>query len=187
MTIRRHYDLLRPFVFSVGTIQPRKNYGRLIEAVALLRQKGYELDLVIAGGHGWLEDPIHQTVHDTQMQDHVHFIGFATEADLPALYSAAVCLAFPSLYEGFGLPVLEAMACGTPVVTSNLSSLPEVAGDAALMVDPYDSEAIAVAIQYVLDDSTLRNQLIEKGYERVGRFSWGESARKLQQIYNAML
>lgn len=187
MTTRSRFGLQRPFIFSIGTVQPRKNYGRLIHALAQLRRKDYDLDLVIVGGRGWLEDPIHQTVRDIHMEDHVHFIGFADEADLPALYSAAECLAFPSLYEGFGFPVLEAMACGTPVVTSNVSSLPEIAGDAALIVDPYDTDAIAHAIQRLLDDTTLRNQLIEKGYARVGRFSWDESARKLRQIYLDML
>lgn len=188
LTIRKRYGIGSvPFVFSVGTVQPRKNYGRLIQAVAQLRGKGNDIDLVIAGGRGWLEDPIYQTVQDTRMEEHVHFIGFADEADLPALYSAADCMAFPSLYEGFGLPILEAMACGTPVVTSNVSSLPEVAGDAALVVDPNDTDAIAHAIQRTLDDSALRTDLIEKGFARVGRFSWDESARKLRQIYADML
>ncbi len=187
LTIRNRYNLHRPFIFSVGTVQPRKNYARLVEVLVQLRQAGYDLDLVIAGGRGWLEAPIYQTVRDTHMQKHVHFIGFANETELPVLYSAAECLAFPSLYEGFGLPVLEAMACGTPVVTSNVSSLPEVAGDAALVVDPYDTEAITHAIQRLLDDTTLRSQLVQKGYARVGLFSWGEAARKLRQIYDNLL
>jgi glycosyltransferase involved in cell wall biosynthesis len=187
MTIRSRYGLQRPFILSVGTIQPRKNYTRLIHAFVWLRQKGYDLDLVIVGGRGWLEDSIYQTVQDTRMQEYVHFIGYADENDLPPLYSAAECLAFPSLYEGFGLPILEAMACGTPVVTSNVSSLPEVAGDAALIVDPYDTESIAHAIQRLLDDTTLRSHLVQKGYKRAGHFSWDESARKLRQIYGNML
>lgn len=187
LTIRSQYDLQRPFILSVGTVQPRKNYTRLIQALVQLRQAGYDLDLVIAGGRGWLEDSIYETVRNTRMQEHVHFIGFADENDLPALYSAAECLAFPSLYEGFGLPVLEAMACGTPVVTSNVSSLPEVAGDAALVVDPYDTDAIAHAIQRLLDDTGLRGELVQRGYARTGLFSWEESARKLRQIYANML
>jgi glycosyltransferase involved in cell wall biosynthesis len=185
--IRSRYNLQRPFIFSVGTVQPRKNYSRLIQALSQLLQKGYELDLVIAGGRGWLEDPIYRTVQVTHTQEHVHFVGFVDETDLPAFYSAAECLAFPSLYEGFGLPILEAMACGTPVITSNSSSLPEVAGDAALIVDPYSTEVIADAIQRLLDDTALRNTLVEKGYQRVGQFSWDESARKLRQIYANML
>jgi glycosyltransferase involved in cell wall biosynthesis len=187
LTIRSKYGLQSPFLFSIGTIQPRKNYGRLIEALAILRQDNYDLDLVIAGGQGWLGDPIYQTVRNNNLEEHVHFVGFVEEADLPALYSAAECLAFPSLYEGFGFPVLEAMACGTSVVTSNVSSLPEVAGDAALMVDPYDTEAIADAIRKIIEDSSLKNDLIERGYGQVGRFSWVESAQKLRQIYSDML
>jgi len=188
MTTRIRYGLgSHPYILAVGTVQPRKNYGRLIQALALLRAQGYDLDLVIAGGRGWLEDPIYETVHTLQMTKHVRFIGFAREEDLPALYSGAICLAFPSLYEGFGLPVLEAMACGTPVVTSNVSSLPEVAGDAALMVDPYNVEAIAYAIKRILDDGELRGKLIERGYAQTGRFSWDKSARQLLQIYSDML
>ena len=178
---------MRPYLFSVGTIQPRKNYTRIIQALAQLRSQGYDLDLVIAGGRGWLESPIYQTVQATHMQNYVHFIGFADEADLPALYSNAECLLFPSLYEGFGLPILEAMACGVPVVTSNVSSLPEVAGDAALLVDPYDVEPIAFAIQRVLDDTSLRTALVQKGYARAASFTWERSAQHLHQIYSAML
>jgi glycosyltransferase involved in cell wall biosynthesis len=176
-----------PYVLSVGTVQPRKNYGRLIEALALLRARGYELNLVIAGGRGWLEDPIYETIRVNHMEDRVHFIGFADDADLPALYSDAACFAFPSLYEGFGLPVLEAMGCETPVVTSNVSSLPEVAGDAALIVDPYDVDAIASAIVKLADDTTLRSHLINKGRERAQQFTWEKSAHHLLQIYADLL
>jgi glycosyltransferase involved in cell wall biosynthesis len=188
LTIRKKYNLeLFPYIFAVGTVQPRKNYSRVIQALADLRAKGYDLHLVIAGGRGWLEDPIYSTIHQSRMDDYVHFIGFADEGDLPALYSGAVCCVFPSLYEGFGLPVLEAMACGTPVVTSNLSSLPEVAGDAALLVDPYQIEAIVNAIQQLIDDTTLRQTLIEKGQQRAGQFTWAKSARQLRQIYTTLL
>jgi len=121
------------------------------------------------------------------MQDHVHMIGFVDEEDLPTLYSGAVCVAFPSLYEGFGFPVLEGMACGTPVITSNVSSLPEVAGDAALMVDPYSIDAIADAIQRMLDDSELRASMIAAGYEQVKFFTWQRAARQLHQIYMDLL
>lgn len=186
-TRRRHAIGERPYIFAVGTIQPRKNYERVILALAALRGRGHDLALVIAGGKGWLEDPIYQTIRDTGMQDFVHLIGFVDDADLPALYSSAVCLAFPSLYEGFGLPILEAMACGTPVVTANVSSLPEVAGDDALLVDPYDQDAITNAIERLVTDETLRQRLVQGGYERVKQFTWSASARKLHQIYSALL
>src|SRR5262249_24953003 len=143
--------------------------------------------LVIAGGKGWLEDPIYAATHEAQMDDYVHFIGFADDADLPALYSEALITAVPSLYEGFGIPVLESMACGTPVVTSNVSSLPEVAGDAALMVDPTDLEAIVEALQRLINDSALRNHLNAKGLARAQTFTWDRSAAQLRQIYAQLL
>lgn len=188
LTTRRKYGIgTTPYIFCVGTVQPRKNYSRLIQALAYLRAVRYDINLVIAGGRGWLEDPIYETIRATKMDNHVHFIGFADETDLPALYSAAYCCAFPSLYEGFGLPILEAMACGTPVITSNLSSLPEVAGDAAITVDPYNLDALTHAIKQVLDDQNLYQMLVQRGYERVKLFSWEKSARQLRQLYADLL
>jgi glycosyltransferase involved in cell wall biosynthesis len=188
ITTRSQYDIgTVPYILSVGTVQPRKNYGRLIQALALLRAANIDIHLVVAGGKGWLEDPIYDTIHATNMGDYVHFIGFVDEKDLPTLYSGAVCFAFPSLYEGFGLPVLEAMACGTPVVTSNVSSLPEVAGDAALTIDPYNVEELAEALRRVIEDEALRKDLISKGFARAKQFSWDTSARQLIQIYRNLL
>jgi glycosyltransferase involved in cell wall biosynthesis len=188
LTTRTRYKIgHQPYIFSIGTVQPRKNYGRLIQALAQLRAEGHDLILVIAGGRGWLEDPIYETLRAYKMESFVHFIGFAAEEDLPALYSAAECVAFPSLYEGFGLPVLESMACGTPVITSNLSSLPEVAGDAALLVNPLEVDVITDAIRRVIEDSALRQTLVERGYERARQFTWEASARQLRQIYQMML
>lgn len=188
MTIRNKYIIPEtPYIFCVGTIQPRKNYSRAIKALKILRDEGYELDFVIAGGKGWLEDEMYQTITETGQQNHIHLIGFADDDDLPALYSGAECVVFPSLYEGFGFPVLEGMACGTPVVTSNISSLPEVAGNAALLVDPYNIEAIADAIRRILDDSNLRKNLIEHGIVQAAKFTWEKSAQQLCQIYNDIL
>lgn len=185
LAVRQKYHLSDfRYIFSVGTVQPRKNYGRLIEALAYLRSRQHDVHLVIAGGRGWLEDPIYRMIETTKMQAFVHFIGFADDADLPALYSGADCLAFPSLYEGFGFPVLEAMACGTPVMTSNVSSLPEVAGDAALTVDPYDLDAICNALEQLLNNNELRQMLIARGFTQAQRFTWTASAAKLQQIYH---
>jgi glycosyltransferase involved in cell wall biosynthesis len=188
LTTRKKYNLgTTPYILSIGTVQPRKNYGRLIQSLAHLRSSGYDINLVIAGGRGWLEDPIFENIRANKMENHVHFIGFADEADLPALYSAAHCFAFPSLYEGFGLPVLEAMACGTPVITSNVSSLPEVAGDAAIMINPYDVDALTHALQQLLDDAALYQTLIKKGFERAKLFSWEKSAMQLSEIYTRLL
>ncbi|HEC23903.1 MAG TPA: glycosyltransferase family 1 protein [Chloroflexi bacterium] len=184
--VRSRYGIgRRPYIFSVGTVQPRKNYGRLVEALHRLGR--LRLKLVIAGGKGWLDDPLYRQIEALGMEDQVQFLGFVPDEDLPALYSAALVFAFPSLYEGFGLPVLEAMACGVPVITSSVSSLPEVAGNAALLVDPYDVDALTEALARVLDDESLRNDLINKGQLRVQGFSWTAAARQLRQHYAALL
>jgi len=186
--VRQRYHLPEnPYVFSVGTVQPRKNYARLILALAALGPEFENFHLVIAGGRGWLETPIFRAVEDNSLTERVHFIGFAQDQDLPALYAEAACLAYPSLYEGFGFPVLEAMACGTPVITSNISSMPEVAGDAALLVDPYDVEALTDALRRVLTDETLRADLISRGFRQVTDFTWERAARQLKDVYQQML
>jgi glycosyltransferase involved in cell wall biosynthesis len=177
----------RPYVFAIGTVQPRKNYARIIEALARLRAAGLDISLVIAGGKGWLEDEMYRTIEYTRMSEFVHLIGFADDADLPALYSGAACVAFPSLYEGFGFPILEGMACGTPVVTANVSSLPEVAGEDALMVNPLDVDELTNAIRRLLEDTALREDLIGRGFERVKQFTWANSAQHLLEIYRTVL
>ncbi|MEO1287414.1 MAG: glycosyltransferase family 1 protein [Chloroflexota bacterium] len=188
MTIRNYYRIPSvPYLFTVGTIQPRKNYSRVIRALKQLRNTGYDLHLVIAGGKGWLEDEMYQTLEETGLNNVDHLIGYAKDEHLAGLYSGAEAVVFPSLYEGFGFPVLEGMACGTPVVTSNVSSLPEVAGEVAIMVDPYDVEAIANAIRRVLDDSDLRAEMIHRGFEQASRFTWEKSARHLRNIYADVL
>ncbi|MCC6613326.1 MAG: glycosyltransferase family 4 protein [Anaerolineae bacterium] len=186
--VREKYGLGgRPYLFSIGTVQPRKNYRRLMEALAQVRANGHDVTLAIAGGKGWLEDPIYAALDALKLRDHVRFIGFADDADLPALYSEARALAFPSLYEGFGLPILEAMACGTPVVTSDVSSMPEAAGDAALLVDPYDVDALADALARLLCDDSLRATLIARGHAQAARFTWGRAARELLAVYDDLL
>jgi glycosyltransferase involved in cell wall biosynthesis len=180
--IRDKYAIgARPFILSVGTVQPRKNYARLAEA---LHQLGYEgVKLVIVGGKGWLEDELYQTVERLGMGQQVQFLGYVPDDDLPLLYNAARVFALPSLYEGFGLPPLEAMACGVPVVTSNVSSLPEVVGKAALLVDPYDIDAISDALDRALTDDSLRKTLITRGQIRAQSFSWQSAAQQLRQHY----
>ena len=175
------------YVLSVGTVQPRKNYSGAIRALSKIRDQGIDLHYAVAGGRGWLEDEMYRSIRETAMEDRVHILGFVPDEDLPALYSGARALLAVSLYEGFGLPVLEAMACGTPVITSNLSSLPEVAGDAGILVDPLDTEAISEAIMRLLTDAALRQQLVAAGFEHVKRFSWASAASQLKSIYDAML
>jgi glycosyltransferase involved in cell wall biosynthesis len=186
--VRRRYKLPdNPYVFSVGTVQPRKNYVRLIEALATLGPAFEDVHLVIAGGRGWLDAPIYQAVDSHGLARRVHFTGFVQDEDLPALYADSVCLAYPSLYEGIGLPVLEAMACGVPVVTSNVSSMPEIAGDAALLVDPYNGEELAGALRRVLSQESLRADLIARGREQAAYFTWERAAQQLRAVYRRML
>lgn len=187
-SVRQKYRIDdKPYLFSVGTVQPRKNYARVVQALATLRQRGHDYQLVIAGGRGWLEDAIYNAIDTHNMQDHVHFAGFVDDNDLPALYSGAACTVFVSLYEGFGLPILESMACGTPVVTSNVSSLPEVAGDAAPMVAPTDTQAICDTIEQVITDDDYNCLLREKGRTQAQHFTWEQAARQLLAVYEMML
>ncbi len=186
--VRARYNIPDgPYIFSVGTVQPRKNYVRLAEALATLGPRYADVRLVIAGGRGWLDSPIYHTIESLGLGERVLFTGFARDEDLPTLYSDAACVAYPSLYEGFGFPVLEAMACGTPVLTSTVSSIPEVAGDAALLVDPYDVDAIRTGLERLLDDETLRADLIARGLAQARRFTWERSAQHLIQIYRRLL
>ncbi|HKZ68649.1 MAG TPA: glycosyltransferase family 1 protein [Anaerolineales bacterium] len=179
--IRSQYNLgSAPYILSISTIQPRKNYRRLIQAVAALP---HEYSLVIAGNQGWLYDEIFAEAEKPGVRGRVKFIGFVPEADLAALYSEAAAFAYPSLYEGFGLPILEAMACGTPVLTSNVSCLPEVAGGAAKLVDPHSVEAIGEGLKQLLAE---RNIWIERGFTRAARFRWDDVARKLITLYESI-
>lgn len=174
-----------PFILSIGTVQPRKNYARLARAID--QSNIPDLKLVIAGGKGWLADDLYETIEQLGLQERVQLIGFVDDDDLPALYSAALALAFPSLYEGFGLPVLEAMACELPVVTSNVSSLPEVAGEAAILIDPEDIDQITEALRQVIFDSALRALLVKRGLERAASFTWEKAAGKLRGHYRRLL
>lgn len=177
--VRARYGLLqRPYLLYIGTVQPRKNLARVIEALATVLAAGYNLDLVLAGKRGWLSEPIERRASELGIADRVRFTGYIADADLPALLAGALAFIFPSLYEGFGLPVLEAMACGAPVITSTISSLPEVAGDAALLVDPLDPYAIAAAIMRVHDDATLRADLRQRGLARARQFTWESCAQR---------
>jgi len=186
--IQKKYALPnQPFLLCVGTIQPRKNYVRVVRALASLGDAWKDVHLVIAGGRGWLYDELYQTISDLNMTERVHLIGFADDDDLPALYSAAACTVAVSLYEGFGFPVLESMACETPVITSNISSLPEVAGDAAILVDPNSVDEIAAAIRRILSDTSLANELRQRGTAQARRFTPTATAQQLAAVYSKLL
>ncbi|MEA3344762.1 MAG: glycosyltransferase family 1 protein, partial [Chloroflexota bacterium] len=165
--IKKRYGIGGEYILHIGTLHPRKNLAHLVEAFALLREglpQGSAWRLVLAGRKGWLYEPLFRRIAELGLEEEVIFTGYVPQPDLAPLLSGARCFAFPSLYEGFGFPVLEAMSCGTPVVCSNASSLPEVAGDAALLVDPQDTQAWAEAMERVLTDGELRRSLIQRGY-----------------------
>ena len=185
--VRRRYRLEEPFILSLGTLEPRKNFVRLIEAHAQLRRRLPSAPrLVIAGDRGWLYEDIFAAAEKSG-SGQVRFLGFVPDEDLPALYTMAELFAFPSLYEGFGLPPLEAMACGTPVVCSNRPSLPETVGDAALLVDAEDVEELAQAMQRLLENEELRAEMRERGLRRARRFTWRKAAEKLLAAYETTL
>jgi glycosyltransferase involved in cell wall biosynthesis len=178
---RRARDLPKEFIFAVGTLEPRKNVVGLLEAYARLPRS--RPPLFVGGGSGWRFSPIFDTVQRLGLQDQVTFLGFVVEDELPHWYNAARLFAFPSLYEGFGLPVLEAMACGTPVITSHAASLPEVGGKAVVLVDPQDSAHLADELLRVLDDDQLRLEMRAAGRIQATRFSWQGMADQTAASY----
>jgi glycosyltransferase involved in cell wall biosynthesis len=182
--VKQRYQLDHPFILYVGNIKPHKNIERLIDAFGRMRESGPpQLKLIIIGDEISKYPALRQAVHRHRLDKHVRFLGFQPHETLAAFYRLARAFVFPSLYEGFGLPPLEAMACGAPVVTSNVSSLPEVAGGAALLVDPHDTDAIADGIRRAVNDETLRADLSARGLARAREFSWPQSVAKIHQIY----
>jgi len=183
--VRQHYGLPERYALFVGTLEPRKNLHTLLQGFARFRAECPKDDvkLVLVGGPGWGQEPLDEILDTLKMRDHALFTGFVEDKDLPDLYRGAEMFVYPSLYEGFGLPVLEAMACGIPVITSDRSSLPEVAGNAALLVDPTQPEALATALSAVVTDRVLREELRRRGLARAKDFSWEAVARKTLAVY----
>ncbi len=179
------FGLKQPLVLGVGTLEPRKNHLGLVKAFHQVQseKKNRPAMLALAGGHGWLYEETRQLVADLKLEKKVRFLGRVSDLELAVLYSLADVFAFPSFFEGFGVPPIEAMACGAPVVTSNTSSLPEVVGDAALTVDPHNIDELAKAITRVLNDEKLRETLRQKGFERAQLYTWPKSARKMLDVY----
>jgi len=184
--VRQTYGIEGEYMLSVGAIQPRKNLGRLVAAYSHLREaksEGKLPKLVLAGKCAWLYDETLRAIKELQLSDSIVLTGYVPESDLPALYSGALCFIYPSYFEGFGLPPLEAMQCGVPVIVGDRTSLPEVVGDAGIMVDPFDVKALAAAIEKVVSDSTLRAKLSLQGLARAKLFDWRETARQTLAVY----
>ncbi len=182
--IKKKYAINNPYILFVGTLQPRKNIVKLIEAFSKLihstssGQETQKLDLVIVGKKGWLYEEILEAPKKFNVERNVKFLDFVTDEDLPSFYKNAILFCLPSLYEGFGLPVLEAMSNDCPVLISNVSSLPEAGGDAAVYFNPEDTDDIAQKLKTVLGDEALRKQMIEKGREQIKKFSWEKTAKQ---------
>ena len=174
----KKYQIKPPYLLFISTLQPRKNLVRLLQAYAA---SGLKHELVLAGRRGWRSAPILEQIAqlDPPVRERIHLTGFVDEADKGALISGATALLYPSLYEGFGFPLLEGQKCGTPVIAANTSSLPEIAGGAALLVDPEDTAALTRAMQHLTADADLRAALCSKGYANIERFSWEKTAKQV--------
>ncbi|MGC9359367.1 MAG: glycosyltransferase family 4 protein [Anaerolineae bacterium] len=183
VALRTRYDLPERYVLYLGTLEPRKNLPTLIKAYGLARRSGIQHGLVIAGGKGWYDEPIYEAVRIAGLEEDVRLTGYVPSEHLAALYGAADLFVYPSLYEGFGLPPLEAMACGTPVLVSNVSAMPEVMGKAGVTVNPRESKEIAEAMLSLLADEERRRTLAKAGLERAARYSWENTARLTAALY----
>jgi glycosyltransferase involved in cell wall biosynthesis len=184
--IRQTYGIESDYIFSLGSIQPRKNLVRLIEAYKSLRRiRGQSKlpKLVIAGKRGWLDREIFRAAAESEFARDILFTGYVPDIDLPAFFSGATSFVYPSYFEGFGLPVLEAMQCGTPVIAGDRTSIPEIAGGAALMFDPFDTVALSQALARIVDDAELRASLRQRGLQRAQKFSWTTTAELTLQVY----
>jgi len=191
LSVRNHYKIKRDYILFLGTLEPRKNLIRLLEAYYFFHRRNPELakkyQLVLAGAKGWLYDSIFEEVKSRELSEHVVFPGYLPASDVPALLASATIFVYPSLYEGFGLPVLEAMAAGVPVITSNISSLPEITDSAALLVDPADTEGLSKSMEKLLLDASLARQLSESGRQRALNFTWTKCAEKTLQVYKSIV
>jgi glycosyltransferase involved in cell wall biosynthesis len=177
------YKIRSPYILFLGTIEPRKNLPRLVGAYAQLINSYPDHRLVIAGMKGWHYEALYERIDVLRLKDSVLFVDYVDEKDKPYLIQGAEIFVYPSLYEGFGIPVLEAMACGVPTITSNLSSMPEVAGDGAILVDPKDEDGIARAMDALLQSTSLRQSLSKKALDRSAQFEWSKTARQTLEVY----
>jgi glycosyltransferase involved in cell wall biosynthesis len=182
--LNKKFSIAGKYVLFVGTLQPRKNIVRLTEAFSKLEEK--DLNLVVVGKKGWQYEEILDAPKKYNVEKKVLFLDSVSDSDLFSLYKNAQCFVLPSLYEGFGLPILEAMQYGCPVITSNVSSLPEAGGDAALYFDPLNIEDMAQKIKMVLTDTNLREEMIKKGYNQIKKFSWEKTAKETLEVLESL-
>jgi glycosyltransferase involved in cell wall biosynthesis len=183
LAIASRYGLVPPYLLSVGSLEPGKNRARLIRAMGDLRDAGIDATLALVGQRAWQYERDFRLIEELGLVDRIRYLGYVQQSDLPALHSGANAFVFPSLYEGFGLPVLEAMACGAPVLTSNVSATAEVAGDAALLVDPHSQDAIRDAMRALLLEESLRGDYAQRGLRRAREFSWRRAADETHEVY----
>jgi glycosyltransferase involved in cell wall biosynthesis len=184
--VRARYGLPDRYLLFVGTVEPRKNLTRLLAAFESIHADGLTDGLVIVGKRGWLYGDFFARLEESPLREAVLFPGYVPDGDLPAFYAGAQALILPSVYEGFGLPVLEAMACGTPAVASSAPSIPEIGGDAALYFDPLDVEAMVGAIRRLLRDASLRDEMRRRGLAQATQFSWQRAAAETRAVYDAL-
>ena len=183
----RKYQITSPYILSVGSLQPRKNLEATINAFAALRSRGVDHSLVLVGSKAWKSKGLFARVRDSGVSEHIHLTGYVDDEDLPGIYSGADCFVFPSLYEGFGLPPLEAMACGAPVVAANTSSIPEVIGEAALLVDPRSVDKLVDAIGCILTRPSIADDYRQRGLARAKQFSWTRAAAAHAALYRSIV
>lgn len=181
------YGIDREYILYLGTLEPRKNIPALVKAFKIVSNENQDIKLVLAGGKGWKYNEIFTLVQQLKLEDRIIFTGYIDEGDIPVVLSNAIMFVFPSIYEGFGMPPLEAMACGTPVIVSNSSSLPEVVGDAGIQVEPKDIERMANEMGRLINDTELRKHYSKKGIVQAKKFSWEQSAKTVLDIYHSLV
>ena len=180
-------DLPQDFILNVGVVEPRKNLTLFLKSYQQLRFQGISLPLVIVGGLGWMYEDVFRLAESLGIKEQVHFTGYVPNHDLPIVYNLSRVFVYPSIYEGFGLPPLEAMACGTPVITTAVSSMPEHVGDAGILIPPQDEKALTNALQKLINNSTLQEELSSKGLERASQFTWKRTAQETLKVYQSVL
>lgn len=185
--LRQQYNLPEKFILYLGTLEPRKNLVRLIQAISRLHHQNCRVRLVMAGPKGWHMNGLHEEIGRLNASHFIQYLGYVPGHVLPGLYSLATIFAFPSLYEGFGLPSLEAMACGTPVLTSRHSAMAEIGGDAVYLINPYSVDELADGLHHLLQDGTLRETLSQRGWHRAQQFSWTKAAAATTAVYHQIL